>query len=50
MTHVPRIIVGWPIVVLRLSGCPPPTAAQGGVPAAVFRPEAIEQLVATIAL
>ncbi len=50
MTHVFRISMLWLLVTLVLSPCSSPTAAQGSAPAALFRPEEIEQLVAPIAL
>jgi hypothetical protein len=50
MTHVFRISMLWLFVTLVLSPGSSPTAAQGSAPAALFRPEEIEQLVAPIAL
>ena len=50
MTHVFSRIVVWLFVTLVVLPYVSPTAAQGSAPAALFRPEEIEQLVAPIAL
>jgi Protein of unknown function (DUF3300) len=50
MTHIIRIIMLWLFATLVLSPWSAPATAQGSAPAALFKPEELDQLVAPIAL